>query len=38
MQVMPATARWTARKIGMDDFTADKINDRDTNIAIGTAT
>jgi soluble lytic murein transglycosylase len=37
MQVMPATARWTARKIGMTDFTAGQINDRDTNIAIGTA-
>ncbi len=37
MQVMPATARWTARKIGMADFTPEQINDRDTNIAIGTA-
>ncbi|MBP7565354.1 MAG: lytic transglycosylase domain-containing protein [Burkholderiaceae bacterium] len=37
MQVMPATARWTARKIGMADFTPGQINDRDTNIAIGTA-
>ena len=37
MQVMPATARWTARKIGMDDFKAQQINDRDTTIAIGTA-
>ena len=36
MQVMPATARWTAKKIGMTSFTADQINDRDTNIAIGT--
>ena len=37
MQVMPATARWTARKIGMTDFTPGMINDRDTNITIGTA-
>ena len=37
MQVMPATARWTARKIGMDGFKPNQINDRDTNIAIGTA-
>ena len=37
MQVMPATARWTARKIGMADFTPNQINDRDTNITIGTA-
>ncbi len=37
MQVMPATARWTARKIGMDDFKPGQIYDRDTNITIGTA-
>ena len=36
MQVMPATARWTAKKIGMSDFTPAKLTDRDTNIAIGT--
>lgn len=36
MQVMPATARWTARKIGLTGFTYDQITDRDTNIAIGT--
>jgi soluble lytic murein transglycosylase len=37
MQVMPATARWTARKIGMNDFRPEMITDRETNIAIGTA-
>ncbi|MGN1055496.1 MAG: lytic transglycosylase domain-containing protein, partial [Comamonas sp.] len=37
MQVMPATARWTARKIGMTDFQPNMINDRDVNITIGTA-
>jgi len=37
MQIMPATARWTARKIGMADFTLGQLNDRDTNITIGTA-
>ncbi|CAN5430274.1 lytic transglycosylase domain-containing protein [soil metagenome] len=37
MQVMPATARWTAKKIGLDGFTPDQLNDRDTNITIGTA-
>ena len=37
MQVMPATAKWTANKIGLAGFTADQINDRDTNITIGTA-
>ena len=36
MQVMPATARWTARKIGLADFTPGQINERETNIAIGT--
>ena len=36
MQVMPATAKWTARKIGLTHFTPDQISDRDTNIAIGT--
>ena len=37
MQVMPATARWTAKKIGLVGFTPDQLSDRDTNIAIGTA-
>ena len=37
MQVMPATARWTAKKIGMTDFRPEQLNQRDTNIAIGTA-
>jgi soluble lytic murein transglycosylase len=36
MQVMPATAKWTAKKIGLTGFTPEQINDRDTNIAIGT--
>ena len=36
MQVMPATARWTAKKIGMTGFRPEQITDRDTNIAIGT--
>ncbi|MET0543861.1 MAG: transglycosylase SLT domain-containing protein [Variovorax sp.] len=37
MQVMPATAKWTANKIGMAGFTPGQINDRDTNITIGTS-
>ncbi len=37
MQVMPATARWTARKIGLNGFQSHQITDRDTNILIGTA-
>ncbi len=36
MQVMPATARWTAKKIGLTDFTTSQLSDRDTNITIGT--
>ena len=36
MQVMPATAKWTAKKIGLTSFTPGQITDRDTNIAIGT--
>jgi soluble lytic murein transglycosylase len=34
MQVMPATARWTAKKIGLP-FTHDMITDRQTNLTIG---
>lgn len=37
MQVMPATASWTAKKIGLNDFKPSDINHKDTNIAIGTA-
>jgi soluble lytic murein transglycosylase len=37
MQVMPATARWTARKIGLTDFRPHQITERETNILIGTA-
>jgi soluble lytic murein transglycosylase len=36
MQVMPATARWTARKIGINGFTIDKLNDSNVNLSIGT--
>ncbi|WP_280154080.1 lytic transglycosylase domain-containing protein [Piscinibacter sp. XHJ-5] len=35
MQVMPATARWTARKIGLD-FSPEMISDPSTNLRIGT--
>ncbi len=37
MQIMPATARWTARKIGLEGFTPSQINQLDTNILIGTS-
>ncbi|MGZ5272458.1 MAG: lytic transglycosylase domain-containing protein, partial [Ramlibacter sp.] len=36
MQVMPTTARWTARKLGIQDFTPEQLTDRQTNIMIGT--
>lgn len=36
MQVMPKTARWTAKQIGLTDFKVSQLNERDTNIAIGT--
>ncbi len=36
MQLMPATARWTAKKIGLTEFKPQQINDRDINIAVGT--
>ena len=34
MQIMPATARWTAKKIGLP-YTHDMIADRDTNLKLG---
>ncbi len=36
MQVMPATAKWTAKKIGMANFQPHQINDHEINVAIGT--
>ncbi|MFN0003642.1 MAG: transglycosylase SLT domain-containing protein [Burkholderiaceae bacterium] len=36
MQVMPQTAKWTAKKIGLSPFTPDMIKDKETNVAIGT--
>ena len=36
MQLMPATARWTAKKIGLA-YTPDLITDRDTNLRLGTS-
>jgi soluble lytic murein transglycosylase len=35
MQVMPATARWTAKRIGVD-YRHDQIADRDMNLKLGT--
>jgi soluble lytic murein transglycosylase len=36
MQLMPATARWTAKRIGLP-YSNDLIIDRDTNIKLGTS-
>ncbi|HEX7386354.1 MAG TPA: transglycosylase SLT domain-containing protein [Castellaniella sp.] len=36
MQLMPATARWVARKIGMQGFQPTDVNDFDTNTILGT--
>jgi soluble lytic murein transglycosylase len=35
MQIMPATARWTAKKVGMD-FKAESITQREVNLRLGT--
>jgi soluble lytic murein transglycosylase len=37
MQLMPATARWTAKRIGMTDFSLAQVNDIDVNVRLGTA-
>lgn len=36
MQVMPATAKWTAKKIGLTNFQVTQLNEHETNVAIGT--
>jgi soluble lytic murein transglycosylase len=35
MQVMPDTARYVARKIGLGDYVKDKLNDLHTNLVLG---
>ena len=37
MQIMPATARWTARKIGLANYQAELITDPVLNIRLGTS-
>ncbi|MFT0533666.1 transglycosylase SLT domain-containing protein [Castellaniella hirudinis] len=37
MQLMPATAKHVARKIGMKDFKPSQVNDFDTNTVLGTS-
>lgn len=36
MQVMPATAKWAAKRMGLDGYSNDMIHDLPTNIGIGT--
>lgn len=36
MQLMPATARYVARKIGVNDFKPNQVNNLDLNIRLGT--
>jgi soluble lytic murein transglycosylase len=36
MQLMPATAKWVAKKIGLKDFHQGQVNDTDTNVLLGT--
>jgi soluble lytic murein transglycosylase len=36
MQIMPATAKWVAKRIGMNDYNSDLIHDLTTNVSIGT--
>ena len=35
MQVLPSTARWVARKIGMKDFRASRVDSPKVNAALG---
>jgi soluble lytic murein transglycosylase len=37
MQVMPATAKWTAKKIGMSDYKPALLSDKAVNLKLGTA-
>ena len=36
MQLMPATAKWVAKKIGLRDFSHGRVNDTETNVLLGT--
>ena len=37
MQLMPATAKWVARKIGLKDFHQGQVHDTETNLLLGTS-
>ena len=36
MQLMPATAKWVANKIGLKDYHQGRVNDTETNLLLGT--
>ena len=36
MQLMPATARWVAKKIGLADYHPSRVTEMDTNVTLGT--
>jgi soluble lytic murein transglycosylase len=36
MQLMPATAKWVAKKIGMSDYQPTKVTEMDINVTLGT--
>jgi soluble lytic murein transglycosylase len=37
MQLMPATAKWVAKKIGLRDYTHSRVTDTETNVLLGTS-
>jgi len=37
MQLMPATAKWVAKKIGLASYNHGNVNDTDTNLLLGTS-
>jgi soluble lytic murein transglycosylase len=37
MQLMPATAKWVAKKIGLRDYRHSQVNDTETNLLLGTS-
>ena len=37
MQLMPATARWVAKKIGLKDYNPGRVHDPEINLRLGTA-
>jgi soluble lytic murein transglycosylase len=37
MQLMPATAKWVAKKIGIKNYDHARVNDTETNVLLGTS-